>query len=338
MESETLPAAFKTQKERARAWDEMRRFYQKRQFQPVWSDVAGPLPARPSELLQAIDGSASEGLDPGRYQRGRAAGADGAGGGGPSLKDPQAQRRVADLDVQLTFTYLTLAAHMATGRLQPDTLRIDWYTKPRNVDLDARLEKALDEEGGVAASLRALAPPREGTPACAKPSPAYREIVARGGWQPVPPGDKLKAGATGPRVAALRARLAASGDLAAAAPQDEGQQQPQPQPAAFDGAVEAAVKRFQQRHGLDATGEVDEDTIEALNVPGRHAGPAARGQPGALALAADRLRRALHRGQRPRVPHGPRRRGPHGRSTCGWSWARSRAGRRSSATRWPTWS
>src|SRR5215203_2648939 len=74
------------------------------------------------------------------------------------LDDPQAQRRLVDLDVELTYTYLSLASHLATGRLQPEKLRVEWYTKPRNVDLDARLGQALEAEnsGEIVKILRDL--------------------------------------------------------------------------------------------------------------------------------------------------------------------------------------
>src|SRR5689334_18593516 len=68
VESETLPASLKDQKERARSWGEMRTFYRKRQYQPAWSRVDGPLP-QAEQLLQAIPAfAAAEGLDPRRYQ------------------------------------------------------------------------------------------------------------------------------------------------------------------------------------------------------------------------------------------------------------------------------
>ncbi len=42
---------------------------------------------------------------------------------------------------------------------------------------------------------------------------AYRDLAARGGWQPVQLPDRLGLGARGPAVAALRQRLAITGDL-----------------------------------------------------------------------------------------------------------------------------
>jgi murein L,D-transpeptidase YcbB/YkuD len=66
-----------------------------------------------------------------------------------------------------------------------------------------------------------------------------------------------------PRVAALRARLLASNDaeearLAAGAPAG---------PEMYDPQLEAAVLRFQHRHGLAQDGKVGPRTLAALNVP-----------------------------------------------------------------------
>jgi len=85
----------------------------------------------------------------------------------------------------------------------------------------------------------------------------YRQIVAGGGWNGVPTNQTLKLGVSGQAVIALRRRLAASGDLdpsAGASP-------------IFDSFVDAAVKHFQARHGLQQTGIVSKETFAALNVP-----------------------------------------------------------------------
>ncbi len=85
----------------------------------------------------------------------------------------------------------------------------------------------------------------------------YSDIVAQGGWPMVPPEQKLKVGARGQAVAALRQRLIISGDLDASIGVTE----------AFDTYVEAAVKRFQGRHGIPVDGVVGDSTFAALNVP-----------------------------------------------------------------------
>jgi murein L,D-transpeptidase YcbB/YkuD len=85
----------------------------------------------------------------------------------------------------------------------------------------------------------------------------FREIVANGGWPQVPTGHQLKLGTNSPAVSVLRKRLIVSGDIAA-----ETGASP-----VFDSYVEAAVRRFQARHGIIETGVVNQQTVAALNVP-----------------------------------------------------------------------
>jgi len=86
---------------------------------------------------------------------------------------------------------------------------------------------------------------------------SYSAIQVRGGWPALPVDAKFSPDAPGPAVALLRKRLVISDDLA---PEQE-------QGEAYDAPVIDAVKRFQLRHGLDASGTVDARTLKALNVP-----------------------------------------------------------------------
>ena len=85
----------------------------------------------------------------------------------------------------------------------------------------------------------------------------YSDIVARGGWPQVPAEKVLRVGVRDPAVPILRQRLAVSGDMPPATGYSD----------VFDSYVEAAVKRFQARHGIQADGIVGESTYEALNLP-----------------------------------------------------------------------
>jgi murein L,D-transpeptidase YcbB/YkuD len=87
----------------------------------------------------------------------------------------------------------------------------------------------------------------------------YRALAAAGGWPSVPAGSTLAPGMSDARVPALRARLAATGDLDSvetAAADD-----------VYDGATVEGVRRFQARHGLEQDGAVGPATLAALNVP-----------------------------------------------------------------------
>ena len=84
----------------------------------------------------------------------------------------------------------------------------------------------------------------------------YQDLVTRGGWNVAPSGQELQLGSRGRAVQALRQRLAASGDIDAEAGMGP----------TYDSFVEAAVKRFQSRHGLGPTGIVNNLTFKELNV------------------------------------------------------------------------
>lgn len=85
----------------------------------------------------------------------------------------------------------------------------------------------------------------------------FRQIVASGGWPQVPAGQQLRLGSNSPAVSTLRRRLMVSGDIG----QETGAS------PVFDSYVEAAVRRFQARHGVIATGVVNQQTLAAMNVP-----------------------------------------------------------------------
>jgi L,D-transpeptidase YcbB len=85
---------------------------------------------------------------------------------------------------------------------------------------------------------------------------SYSDLAVRGGWPVIPAEARFAIGTAGPHDDLLRQRLLISGDLAA----DKAS-------GPYDDAVAEAVKRFQSRHGLAATGTVTPRTLAALNIP-----------------------------------------------------------------------
>jgi murein L,D-transpeptidase YcbB/YkuD len=84
----------------------------------------------------------------------------------------------------------------------------------------------------------------------------YGAIVARGGWPMIPEGPAIKPGGSSPLIPLVRQRLAIEGDLTDIA-SDE----------VLDPALAAAIRRFQARHGLPASGILGPATVKAMNVP-----------------------------------------------------------------------
>jgi murein L,D-transpeptidase YcbB/YkuD len=85
----------------------------------------------------------------------------------------------------------------------------------------------------------------------------YADIQVRGGWAALPADAKLVPGTSGPNVALLRQHLVISDDMSEEKWAGD----------AYDSDLVEAVKHFQLRHGLDATGSVGAQTLKALNVP-----------------------------------------------------------------------
>ncbi|MGE0232565.1 MAG: murein L,D-transpeptidase [Flavobacteriaceae bacterium] len=86
---------------------------------------------------------------------------------------------------------------------------------------------------------------------------SYTRMAQAGGWPKVPDAETLRIGQRGPAISVLRQRLAATGDIASEAGIGD----------TFDTFVQAAVVRFQTRHGILADGIVSTQTFHELNVP-----------------------------------------------------------------------
>jgi len=229
-----------------RAWEAMRGFYEKRQFQPAWFTPQGPRP-QAGELVEAIDTLAGEGLEPRLYQKEALVAAVRGAGTGADLDDPQVQLRIAQAELSLSYAWFSMAAHLASGRLQPSALGVNWYAAPPQADLAAGFEEVMKEGGSIltARSSRDYGDLRD----------ALASYEGMAGWPRV--GKTLKKGARGAEALLLKARLAAEGDMQLAAVQDD----------LYDDVVEEGVRRFQSRHGLEPTGKVDASTLAELDVP-----------------------------------------------------------------------
>lgn len=220
--------------------------YERRGFAPLWSE-----PARARSLLEAIEASTTHGLDPRDYHAEQLAAVPAT-----PANDAERLRATAQRELLATDAFVRLAYHLYFGKADPRSISGAWnFARTLDgVDPAAALAELLDARD-PAVALEGLAPKLPAYRALRNALARLRAVERAGGWPQIAPGPKLEAGATGPRVAQLRARLQASGDLA------EGDA-----PHVFDAALEAAVRRFQSRHGLEADGIAGRATLAALNV------------------------------------------------------------------------
>lgn len=223
-------------------------FYERRGFQPAWTD-----PQNVDALFVAILDSATDGLTPEDYHLSvlealRAA--------------PPGATRDADFDMLATDAIVRLAYHLRFGKVDLAPIDPQWnfdrdYESILLLSPARRIQEALEQQR-LGDALAALRPSHPLYQALRNTLQTYRQIKAGGGWNPIAPGRTIRPGESDPRVPAVRARLAAEGDLGPE-PEESGE--------AYGPSLEAALRRFQERHSLTQDGSMGGKTLRTLNVP-----------------------------------------------------------------------
>jgi murein L,D-transpeptidase YcbB/YkuD len=185
---------------------------------------------------------------------------------------------LGDLDVVLTTTYVALGQDLITGQVDPSTLSQDWHIAPTPAQVDSTLARFLaDRRFDI--SVTQMRPEYDEYKALQQQLGRYRDIIAHGGWEPVPEGKALKPGDAAPadRLTALRARLQAEG-YDGGSPSEPGAKASDTKSkrpagtatagsATYDRALAAAVANFQTEHGIGVDSALGKETVQALNVP-----------------------------------------------------------------------
>ena len=226
------------------------RFYKGRNYQPAWSHN-GHL-EQVATLIKALEEAYGDGLTPYYYHLALIKSLAGKAEKGFIFD----QAGLADLDILLTDAFLTLSCHLSGGCVNPVTIEAEWFAKQRSVDVSSVLEQALKTKQ-IRESLMKLLPEQGSYGSLKQALARYRGLILKGEWPLVSDGRALKKGSVSGRVAELRKRLAASGDL-----ETEGVKGGD----LFDERLEQSVIVFQKRHGLKADGAVGPATLNALNV------------------------------------------------------------------------
>jgi murein L,D-transpeptidase YcbB/YkuD len=224
-------------------------FYARRAFRPAWGNAENA-----AELRRALADSAADGLDPADYELGlltRLARELDGGAATPVLR--------AQYDILHTEALLRLAYHLSFGKVDAESFDPQWNfgRTLAHRDVAQEIEEALAERD-IYQRIEALKPTHRIYVGLKRELARYRTAVADAVPVAIPAGPSLKPGASDPRVRLLRAHLAMSGDLAAADAADTD---------VYDAPLEAAVRRFQARMGLESDGVVGAGTVAELNVP-----------------------------------------------------------------------
>lgn len=255
-------------------------FYASREYQLAWVSFDEPL-SESQQLLAAIDKAGEEGLEPESYRvseiedlmlelfqketkkerrkknRARVS-KDEEIFKEANEQDTVRLHKLVKLDFLLTSTYLTYASHLLSGKIDPNEEEA-WFTEPRKKDLSAHLADAL-QKNNIEESLTRLIPKHKNYQLLKEALALYRNIADSGFWKPLPQEVGWEPGDKGDGIVQLKSRLVASGDLQEKA-LDSGEL------TAFDDTLMESLQNFQTRHGLEASGELNKETMAALNVP-----------------------------------------------------------------------
>ncbi|MBL8273711.1 MAG: L,D-transpeptidase family protein, partial [Xanthomonadales bacterium] len=251
--------------------DIVARYFEAQQFRPQWRD-----PARLAQLVDAIIDLANDGLDPRDYHVEVLEAFRTELGAATMLADGEQ----AALELLATDALMLGLYHLYLGKVDPQKRSPQWNFASRPVSVERGFEAvtAALASGRIQQTFELARPQHAWYQRGREWLKAYRALAAAGGWPGIPDGPTIKPGMNDARVPVLRARLQVTQDLpigaAAATPDAVPVAIPPVGHAASAAAadhygpeLEAAVKRFQERHGLAADGAVGPGTRAAMNLP-----------------------------------------------------------------------
>lgn len=258
--------------------------YAARGFAPIWIDAEGRATANADALVAALARAGNHALpvklyDPAGLARRLKA-------GGPAL------------EADLTRAFVRYARDVSSGVLEPRKIDSELYVFPER-PIPANLITDAAKTNDMDAFLKSLAPKHPNYQPLLAKYALFRTLGGGRMWgDKVPKGRTIRPGSRNSRVPALRARLAAMGDLdpasygvktasdgakVAANDVTTDASDTAIDETLFDPVLVEAVKRFQARHGLNTDGMIGPATLQQINTS-----PAERARQ--IAVNLERLR------------------------------------------------
>jgi murein L,D-transpeptidase YcbB/YkuD len=248
------------------------KFYNDRDDELAWTRGGTPTMAT-AELLELFKDAATKGLNPEDYDTSRWAGRLKKLDTIQKSKDDSdaAQDTVAQFDVAVTICAMRYLEDLHAGRVNPESLNfdIDVPAKRAAFDVATLLNDDVVDATNVPAVAETVEPQNPLYKATEQALPNYQVLAMEQSAAPVeslpalPSGTKpVGLGGSYNAIPQLWARLQFEGDAPAADSSDAAKI-----PDSYNAAVAAAVKHYQERHGLEDDGKLGQATIDSLNVP-----------------------------------------------------------------------
>ncbi|CAN5454351.1 L,D-transpeptidase family protein [soil metagenome] len=170
--------------------------------------------------------------------------------------DPSDVMTAARAELYFSAFLVAYAADLKIGRVIPQKVDSRLFRSRKTIDV-LRVLTDLNKYREPGKYLSAFEPRNPHYLALKTLLRDYRAKADRGGWGKVDAGPNLKPGDRGARIGQMRNLLRATGDYDWSGGGSD----------TYDEPLAIAVRRFQQRHGLEAKGLVGKQTIVAMNVP-----------------------------------------------------------------------
>ena len=225
-------------------------FYDAAGYTPAWTQNGQPTP-QATALIGILRQADLKGLVPEDYDASRWA---------ERTKQLGQPDGVVRFDLALTVCLMRYASDLEVGRVNPKQAKFSIAEKNSRYDLVQFLRQDLVNGSDVKAALAQVEPPFPGYQRTLVVLRQYLDLAHQDKGEQLPtPSKKVEPGSPYAGTARLTTLLRSFGDLPADATVPAGDLYQEP--------LVDAVKRFQDRHGLDADGQLGAQTVKQLNAP-----------------------------------------------------------------------
>ena len=227
--------------------------YLSTEYRLIWVNHGRPT-IQATEAFTILNNAADKGLDPRDYN----GNSDAFSFLSTQLPIDSSESALIRFDLALSLATMRFVSDIHAGRANPRPRPFVVTIGEKTVDL-ASFVLELAAAPSVEPLVESIEPHYNGYTRTLAALQRYRTFSQRDQGAPLPDVAKsIRPGMTYSGLARLRALLLLLGDLS---------DLPEPTSTTYDEELSAAVRQFQERHGLEGTGFLDTPTIHELNVP-----------------------------------------------------------------------
>jgi len=231
----------------------LKQFYANRNYKPAWTEVKNI-----DDALLVIKEIEKDGLNPEDYHFSEIKRlADKF-----SINQPIDSIEFANFDVLLSDAIMVLAAHLISGKVNPEELKHQWeietydYSK-RYSDAPQAFQEMLNKQE-IIEKINSLKPTHYMYKGLKNALAEFKSYEINGGWDSISVGPTIKLGNKSERVIAVRQRLLASNEMKEYVPAND---------SIYDSILQNSMKVFQKKYGIESDGNVGKQTLYELNIP-----------------------------------------------------------------------